>query len=208
MDDLTRGLLPLIGRRQATDDRATARTNRRSCGQDHSRRLDATVPPKLGCGRCVGSGACGRRRVIAGGHAFVQDLRPRGHYERGSSELVRADDPEDRYGLFRTVTDQLRVLCAAGPAVALIDDLHQANRDVVLLTRFVARSLHRYSLLLVATWRVDRAAAAGTAARLTALPAVRPPSTSARSEPKRWRRTCGYRVVQRLPPPRSPNFSP
>ena len=76
---------------------------------------------------------------------------------------------QDRYGYFQALTDELRELCAAAPAVALIDDLHLANSDVVLLTRFVARSLHRYPLLLVATWRVDSTATAGMDSRLRAL---------------------------------------
>jgi tetratricopeptide (TPR) repeat protein len=83
-------------------------------------------------------------------------------------DVVRADDSRDRFGLFRTVTDQLRALCGR-PAVALIDDLHEANRDVVLLTRFVTRSLHRFPLLLVATWRLERPAATGLATRLNTL---------------------------------------
>jgi tetratricopeptide (TPR) repeat protein len=59
----------------------------------------------------------------------------------------------DRFLLFRAMVEQLRVLCAVRPAVVLIDDLHAANHDVLLLTRFIARSLHRFPMLLAATWR-------------------------------------------------------
>lgn len=73
-------------------------------------------------------------------------------------ELVPASDSPDRFGLFQTVVEQLRGLCSGRPAVAIIDDLHAANQDVLLLTRFVARSLHRFPLLLVVTWRSGRSA--------------------------------------------------
>ncbi len=66
-----------------------------------------------------------------------------------------AGEVRDRFALFRMVTDRLRSLCAAGPVVVLIDDLHQANHDVLMLTRFIARSVHRFPLLLVGTWRTE-----------------------------------------------------
>jgi tetratricopeptide (TPR) repeat protein len=72
---------------------------------------------------------------------------------RMTPELIPATEHRDRFGLFRTVEDQLRDLCAEQPAIALIDDLHAANQDVWLLTRYVARSLHRFPMLLVVTWR-------------------------------------------------------
>jgi hypothetical protein len=70
-----------------------------------------------------------------------------------TAELHAEAEPLDRFGLFHAVAAQLRGLCERRPAIALIDDLHGANQDVVLLTRFVARSLHRFPLLLVVTWR-------------------------------------------------------
>lgn len=68
-------------------------------------------------------------------------------------ELVQAGEISDRFGLFLTVTEQLRAICEVRPAIALVDDLHAANQDVLLLTRFIARSLHRFPLLVIATWR-------------------------------------------------------
>lgn len=59
----------------------------------------------------------------------------------------------DRFGRFLVVVEQLRALTADGLTVALIDDLHVASDDAVLLTRFVVRSLHRFPLLVVATCR-------------------------------------------------------
>jgi tetratricopeptide (TPR) repeat protein len=59
----------------------------------------------------------------------------------------------DRFAMFQSVLNELRAGCSTGPVVVLLDDLHVANPDVVLLTRFIARSLHRLPLLLVATWR-------------------------------------------------------
>ena len=61
----------------------------------------------------------------------------------------------DRFGVLQAISDRLRQLCTQRAAVVVIDDLHAANRDVLLLTRYIARELHRFPLLLVATWRTD-----------------------------------------------------
>jgi tetratricopeptide (TPR) repeat protein len=76
---------------------------------------------------------------------------------------------QDRFDVFRGVVDRLRGACAAGPCTVLIDDLHAAGRDAGLLTRFVARSVHRLPLLLVATWRIERPASDDVTAALDAL---------------------------------------
>jgi tetratricopeptide (TPR) repeat protein len=76
---------------------------------------------------------------------------------------------QDRFEVFRGVIDRLRKACVAGPCTVLIDDLHAASHDVGLLTRFVARSVHRFPLLLVATWRIERPASDEVTAGLEAL---------------------------------------
>jgi AAA ATPase domain len=81
-------------------------------------------------------------------------------------EFVPEPAVSGRFGLFSTLVEQLRAMCSARPAVALIDDLHAANDDVLLVTRFVARSLHQFPLLLVATWRVEQPASGAAAERL------------------------------------------
>ena len=73
----------------------------------------------------------------------------------------------DRFQRFQLAVDQLRSACSIEPGVALLDDLHAATGDAVLLTKFIARSLHRIPLLLVATWRLD--AAVEAAERLDGL---------------------------------------
>ena len=79
-------------------------------------------------------------------------------YQVGQApELMRGTESMDRFGLFRTISDQLRALCLDRPCVAMIDDLHAANQDVALLTRFIAQSLHRFPLVLLATWRAQPA---------------------------------------------------
>lgn len=76
--------------------------------------------------------------------------------EHGSSlPLVSSNVRPDRFDLFQLVVDRLRDLVATRPAVALVDDLHAANDDAVLLTRFIVRSLHRFPLLVVGTWRTQ-----------------------------------------------------
>lgn len=67
----------------------------------------------------------------------------------------------DRFRVFRDVVGELRRACDLEPCVILIDDLHEATGDAVLLTKFVARSLHRFPLLLLATWRLDATVDAG-----------------------------------------------
>jgi tetratricopeptide (TPR) repeat protein len=88
---------------------------------------------------------------------------------RGEPGGLVAGAVRDRFGVFREVVDRLRRACTAGPCVAVIDDLHAANRDVRLLTRFVARSLHRFPLLLAATWRVEQLGPADPRAALETL---------------------------------------
>jgi tetratricopeptide (TPR) repeat protein len=78
-----------------------------------------------------------------------------GSQQNVTPDLTPATGHRDRFELFRTTEEQLRGLCVRRPAIALIDDLHSANHDVLLLTRFIARSLHRFPLLLVVTWRTD-----------------------------------------------------
>jgi tetratricopeptide (TPR) repeat protein len=86
-----------------------------------------------------------------------------------SPPLLSSNAVPDRFGLFRHVVDQLRAVVVDRPAVALLDDLHAANDDAVLLTRFIVRSLHRFPLLVVATWRTDRTPGAASPASLEAL---------------------------------------
>jgi tetratricopeptide (TPR) repeat protein len=69
---------------------------------------------------------------------------------------VPPEAARDRFGVFRAIVERLSAACATGPCLAIIDDLHAASPDVRLLSRFVARSLHRFPLLLVATWRIER----------------------------------------------------
>ncbi len=83
--------------------------------------------------------------------------------------LVSSSALPDRFALFQLVVDQLRELVATRPAMVLIDDLHAANDDAVLLTRFIVRSLHRFPLLVVATWRTHASSRATAPADLDAL---------------------------------------
>lgn len=71
----------------------------------------------------------------------------------GRLDLMSPSEVPDRFALFQTLVDRLRAVTAAGPSLAVVDDLHVAHEDVLLLTRFVVRSLHRFPLLVVATWR-------------------------------------------------------
>jgi hypothetical protein len=85
---------------------------------------------------------------------LIRELRDR---VIGSATGSLAAPADERFGLFQSLLDDLRAVCSRHPVVIILDDLHVANQDVVTLTRFVARALHRVPLLLVATWRVERA---------------------------------------------------
>jgi tetratricopeptide (TPR) repeat protein len=61
-------------------------------------------------------------------------------------------DPQ-RFSRFRQVADRLAEACAVSPTLLIIDDLHAADPAAVLLTRFIARDLHRLPLLMVITHR-------------------------------------------------------
>lgn len=60
---------------------------------------------------------------------------------------------QQRFSRFREVADRLAEACAAAPTLLIIDDLHAADPGAVLLARFIARDLHRLSLLMVITHR-------------------------------------------------------
>jgi DNA-binding winged helix-turn-helix (wHTH) protein len=58
-----------------------------------------------------------------------------------------------RFRLFESVAERLRRAAARTPLVATLDDLHWADRDSLLLFRFLARELRDVPLLLVGTYR-------------------------------------------------------
>jgi tetratricopeptide (TPR) repeat protein len=85
-------------------------------------------------------------------------------------------DP-DRFARFRAVTERLAAACRDRPLCLVIDDVHGADVGSLLLTRFVARSLHPLRVALVLSRRTGAPAADGTAALLNeiereALPVV------------------------------------
>jgi tetratricopeptide (TPR) repeat protein len=87
----------------------------------------------------------------------------------GAASDVTAAAAGERFDLFRSVLDQLRAHCSGGRFVIVLDDLHVANEDVVMLTRFIGRGLHHVPVLLVATWRLERAAGSEALARLASI---------------------------------------
>jgi AAA ATPase-like protein len=70
-------------------------------------------------------------------------------------------DPQ-RFSRFRAVGDRLAATSGRPPTLLVIDDLHAADPGAVLLTRFVARSLHRLALVMVITHRPGEAKADST----------------------------------------------
>ncbi len=76
----------------------------------------------------------------------------------GAADILDGDigsdavDPE-RFARFAALLDTLRRQCRATPSVVVIDDIHVADAGAVLLTRFIARSLHGLPLLLLVTRR-------------------------------------------------------
>ena len=66
-----------------------------------------------------------------------------------------AVDPE-RFSRFLAISDRLAEACANSPTYLVIDDLHAADPGAVLLTGFLAKSLHRLPLVLVLTRRPEQ----------------------------------------------------
>lgn len=61
--------------------------------------------------------------------------------------------PSERFARFAAINELLARACARSPVLAVLDDLHTADADALLLTRFVARSLERLPLVLLIAQR-------------------------------------------------------
>jgi eukaryotic-like serine/threonine-protein kinase len=61
--------------------------------------------------------------------------------------------PEERFLLFDAVSGLLKKLAAAAPLMIVLDDLHAADEDSLLLLRFIAREVQQTRILLAATYR-------------------------------------------------------
>jgi hypothetical protein len=90
-------------------------------------------------------------------------------------------DDEGRFRWLAGVAGVIAAACADRPTCVVVDDIHAADADALLLTRLVGRALSRVALLLVLTRRSDAPDATGEAQRLIedieadALPVVLPP---------------------------------
>ncbi len=74
----------------------------------------------------------------------------------------------DRFARFSAIVDALGTAAARAPACVVIDDIHAADAGTLLLTRFVARAIHRLPLALIVSRRSGEPSAAGLEARLLA----------------------------------------
>jgi hypothetical protein len=72
----------------------------------------------------------------------------------------------DRFVRFSAIVDALAAASAGAPACIVIDDIHAADAGTLLLTRFVARSIHRLPLVLVLSRRSREPPGDGFEARL------------------------------------------
>lgn len=71
-----------------------------------------------------------------------------------STTPAPSDEPEgERYLLFEAVRAALSEICAASPAVLVLDDLHWADKATLLLLRYIMRSQEPPRLLLLGTYR-------------------------------------------------------
>ena len=88
----------------------------------------------------------------------------------GAADLLASDAPvtemgTDRFARFVAVTDRLAEVCARGPVCIVIDDIHGADVEALLLTRFVARWLPAAPLALVLSRRTADASDPSEASR-------------------------------------------
>ncbi len=61
--------------------------------------------------------------------------------------------PEERFLLFDAVAGLLKKLASTSPLMLVLDDLHTADEDSLLLLRFIAPELQQARILLVVTYR-------------------------------------------------------
>jgi hypothetical protein len=69
-----------------------------------------------------------------------------------AAKTVEAVDA-DRFARFSAVVDALGAVATRAPACIVIDDIHAADAGTLLLTRFIARALHRLPLALILSRR-------------------------------------------------------
>ena len=74
----------------------------------------------------------------------------------------------DRFARFSAIVDALGVATEGTPACIVVDDIHAADAGTLLLTRFVARAIHRLPLALVVSRRSGEPSGDGLEARLLA----------------------------------------
>jgi tetratricopeptide (TPR) repeat protein len=61
--------------------------------------------------------------------------------------------PSQRFLLYDAVSTLFKRITAAGPLMMVLDDLHAADEDSLLLLRFLSRDLKQAPILLIATYR-------------------------------------------------------
>ena len=70
------------------------------------------------------------------------------------SAPAAVDRPEQaRFRLFDSISALLRSTAAANPLLLIVDDLHAADADSLLLLKFLARDLPQSRILLIGTYR-------------------------------------------------------
>jgi tetratricopeptide (TPR) repeat protein len=74
----------------------------------------------------------------------------------------------DRFARFSAIVDALAAAAARTPACIVVDDIHAAEAATLLLTRFVARAIHRLPLALVVSRRSGEPTGDGLEPRLLA----------------------------------------
>jgi tetratricopeptide (TPR) repeat protein len=74
----------------------------------------------------------------------------------------------DRFARFSAIVDALGVATGRAPACIVVDDIHAADAGTLLLTRFVARAIHRLPLALLVSRRSGEPSGDGLEARLLA----------------------------------------
>jgi class 3 adenylate cyclase len=93
-------------------------------------------------------------RRLAGRDRELARLLPSMRGSVGDGAPAAIDDPEtERYRLFEAVVALLDVIAERTPLVLVLDDLHWADRDSLLLLRHVMRAPVESRLLVVATYR-------------------------------------------------------
>ncbi|WP_163571893.1 ATP-binding protein [Fodinicola feengrottensis] len=161
---------PFVGRRAET---RLLRESLAAADNGESRLVMVTGEPGMGKTRLLEECALSAEnagfvvhwgRCWAGGDAPALWPWPKVIAELGQPE--NSADPLPRFGRFLGIVEAVRAACVERPRLLVLEDLHQADPDALMVARMLAVEAARSRLLLLASWRSTEARSAAGLAEL------------------------------------------